>query len=237
MTVKKNRDIHLIVSPGQEEGTFLTESGEKILPPEDWGFLPAGDAGVTRRVKSKGPVWVVQITRGRRTISKGIWADSSHIRTSKQEVMAKRATPAYARQQERAVARRTAEQEAYVAEFYDRVLLFLNFHKRYTAQAKLLGKKITDHATPVGSKTVARTKRISIDKRAEAAVIAWMRHQTTAYDSMKIARVKGKRREVRRMLAQTSILLLNAYRKGEDIDMDCPLKTALENPECLESSD
>jgi hypothetical protein len=41
---------------------------------------------------------------------------------------------------------------------------------------------VTDHATPVGSGTVARTKRIPVEQRAEAAVIAWMRHQTTGYD-------------------------------------------------------
>jgi hypothetical protein len=35
-------------------------------------------------------------------------------------------------------------------------------------------------------------------------VIAWMRHQTTGYDGMVIPRVKGKRREVRRLLARRS---------------------------------
>jgi hypothetical protein len=35
-------------------------------------------------------------------------------------------------------------------------------------------------------------------------VIAWMRHQTTGYDGMAIPTVRGKRREVRRMLAQRS---------------------------------
>lgn len=52
----------------------------------------------------------------------------------------------------------------------------------------------------------ARTNRIPIERRAEAAVIAWLRHQTTAYDSMKVQRVKKKRREVRRMLAEQSRL-------------------------------
>ena len=72
------------------------------------------------------------------------------------------------------------------------------------------GSAVADHATPVGSGTVARTKRIPVERRAEAAVIAWMRHQTTAYDSMPIPRVKGKRREVRRLLAQRSKELLDA---------------------------
>jgi hypothetical protein len=42
--------------------------------------------------------------------------------------------------------------------------------------------------------TLARTKRISVEQRAEAAVIAWMRHKTTGYDGMVIPRVRGKRR-------------------------------------------
>jgi hypothetical protein len=82
-------------------------------------------------------------------------------------------------------------------------------------------------ATPVGSGTVARTKRISIEQRTEAAVIAWMRHQTAAYESMKIARIKGKRREVRQMLAQRSQELLGRYRRGETVGEECPLKRAL----------
>jgi hypothetical protein len=55
-----------------------------------------------------------------------------------------------------------------------------------------------------------------------------MRHQTTAYDSMKIARVKGQRREVRRMLAQRSKELLHRYRQGLPSSPDCPLAKALD---------
>ena len=63
---------------------------------------------------------------------------------------------------------------------------------------------------------------------AEAATIAWMRHRTTAYDSMKIARVKGRRREVRRLLAARSRELLDAYRRGDPVDPSlCPLARAL----------
>jgi hypothetical protein len=94
--------------------------------------------------------------------------------------------------------------------------------------AKKLAKLVAEHATPVGSGTVARTKRIPIEHRAEAAVIAWMRHQTTGYDSMRIQRVKGERREVRRMLAQRSHQLLDSYRRGDAPTPSCPLKKALD---------
>ena len=86
---------------------------------------------------------------------------------------------------------------------------------------------MTDRATPVGSGTVARTRRIPVGRRAEAAVIAWLRHQTTGYDGMTIPRVKGKRREVRRMLARRSQELLARYRRGEPVPEGCPLRKAL----------
>ena len=44
---------------------------------------------------------------------------------------------------------------------------------------------------------------------------------------MKIARIKGKRREVRRMLAQRSQELLGRYRSGEAVGQECPLNQAL----------
>jgi hypothetical protein len=57
-----------------------------------------------------------------------------------------------------------------------------------------------------------------------------MRHQTTAYDSMKIARIRGERREVRRQLAQRSRELLENYRRGKPVSAEtCPLQIALRN--------
>jgi hypothetical protein len=81
---------------------------------------------------------------------------------------------------------------------------------------------------PVGSGTVARTQRIPIDRRAEAATIAWLRHATTGYDNMHIPRIRGMRREVRRMLADRSRQLLARYRRGESITpAQCMLQRAL----------
>jgi hypothetical protein len=93
--------------------------------------------------------------------------------------------------------------------------------------AERLARAVTAHATPVGSGTVARTERIPLADRAEAAVIAWMRHQTTGYDSLVIPRVKGQRREVRRLLARRSHELLEQYRRGATTSAGCPLLKAL----------
>ena len=91
-----------------------------------------------------------------------------------------------------------------------------------------MAEAVTNYAVPVGSGTVARTVTIPIEERAAKAVIAWMRHRTTAYDSMKIARIKGERREIRRKLAQRSAELLHAYREGRDPTPGCPLQKVLE---------
>ena len=119
--------------------------------------------------------------------------------------------------------RRDQAQAEYVEDFHGAVLAFLAFHESHADLADRLARAVTEHAMPVGSGTVARTKRIPVENRAEAAVIAWMRHSTTAYDSMVIPRVKGKRREVRRMLAVRSQELLERYRRGEPAQEGCPL--------------
>ena len=141
---------------------------------------------------------------------------------------ARRSTERYARRRESDALRREKAQVEYVGEFIAAIKAFLAFDATHALFADRLAKRVADHATPVGSGTVARTKSIPVESRAEAAVIAWMRHRTTAYDSMAIPRIKGLRREVRRMLAQRSKEILSRYRRGEPIRESCPLKRALD---------
>lgn len=217
------------VSPGIRERTVIFPGGRIEEVPDDWALLPPGDAGLTRRVKAAVPTWTMKEKKGRRTFSKGVYADAATIERIRAELDAERSTDAYAKKQASAKKRRDQKQEVYVDSFRDAVLSFLKFHERYNDVADRLATAVTTHATPVGSGTVARTERIPIEQRAESAVIAWMRHQTTAYDDMKIARIKGKRREVRRMLAEESRRRLLTYRQGADAPETCPLKVALAN--------
>lgn len=160
--------------------------------------------------------------------SRGVLAPTATIAAARAKLEQERSTDAYAKRQAASAVRREKEQGAYVEDFRGAVLQFLRFDQGHSAIADRLADAVTEHATPVGSGTVARTKRIPIEQRAESAVIAWMRHQTTAYDHMKIERVKGKRREVRRMLAEESRRLLTKYRKGEAVNLGtCPLARAL----------
>jgi hypothetical protein len=216
------------VSPGPDDHSVRTDDGEVLRPPADWDLLPPGDAALTRRVKAAGPSWSVQQRRGRRTFSLGIWAPRATIEAIRAELAAERATPRYARRREADTHRRAHQQAGYVVSFHGAVLDYLSFDPRYADLAEQLAAAVTEHATPVGSGTVARTGRIPLEARAEAAVIAWMRHQTTAYDRMAIPLVRGKRREVRRLFAQRSKLLLDAYRTGKEGDASaCPLQGAL----------
>lgn len=208
-------------------GRLLDENGQPVTPPEGWAFLPAGDAGVTRKVSSAGVFWRVQVKMGRRIISKGLWAPKNTIELAVLQMQSTRQTELYQKKVEAAKRRREKIQTEYVDDFCNQVERFLNFHPIYKDMGAKMAKLVSLHATPVGSGTVARTATISIEERASRAVIAWMRHQTTAYDQMPIARIKGERRRVRRMLAQRSVELLESYRKGEPIKIDCPLHAAL----------
>lgn len=216
-----------IVSPGPAPRTVRTERGDVLSPPADWVLVPPGDPALTRRIKAAGPTWTVQERKGRKLFSRGIWTLGTTVEAIRKDLASERADPTYAKKLAAARVRRDQDQAAYVAEFEQSVIHFLRFHSRHRDICHRLAKAVTEHATPVGSGTVARTERIPVEERAEAAVIAWMRHQTTAYDSMSIARIKGERREVRRMLAMRSKALLQTYRDGAEAKANCPLHRAL----------
>jgi hypothetical protein len=218
---------HNTFTPGPAPNTVRSADGRVVTAPEGWILLPPGDAALTRRVKAAGEHWVVQEKKGRKIFSRGVWAPAATIHKIRAELEAERSTEGYAKRREADARRRDKAQAEYVEDFYAAVVEFLAFHPAHANLAGRLARAVADHATPVGSGTVARTKRIPVEERAEAAVIAWMRHQTTAYDSMAIPRVKGKRREVRRMLARRSQELLGRYRRGETVGKECPLKEAL----------
>ena len=217
-----------IVRPGPKPRHVYTLQGDLKAVPTDWELLPPGDAALSRRIKQDGPTWTVKEKRGRKEFSHGIWAPAERIQALRIARELEKQDPAYTQKLAAGRARRAKAEVAYSEDFTQALRDYLNFHPRYALLADRLSQLIAAHATPVGSGTVARTKRIPIEQRAEAATIAWLRHQTTAYDHMEIPRVKGARREVRRMLARESKRLLEAYRKGTRIDVShCPLQKAI----------
>lgn len=224
----KNPDI--AYAPGPAPNTVRTSDGKVLTAPEGWVLLPPGDAALTRRVKDAGEHWVVAEKKGRKVFSRGVWAPAATIDRIRADLAAERSTESFAKRKVADARRRDNVQAAYVEDFRGAVVRFLAFHPDHAELADRLAQAVTEHATPVGSGTVARTKRIPVEQRAEAAVIAWMRHQTTGYDGMVIPRVKGKRREIRRLLARRSQELLARYRRPEGPHDGCPLMKALTSP-------
>jgi hypothetical protein len=218
----------LVFAPTSDPRVFIAPDGSRRSPPEGWACLPPGDAALTRRVKQAGPSWAVIEKRGRKAFSKGLWAPRETIEAMRVAVEAERSTPAYAKKRATDVARREKTQAEYVVTFEGEVERFLAFSSEWKKLGQVMARLVAAHATPVGSGTVARTKRISVAERAEAAVIAWMRHQTTAYDRMAIPRIAGKRREVRRELAGISRAVLDAHRRDVPHGVAaCPLCAAI----------
>jgi len=225
MTTGADKDFQIWATARKD---VFTHDGEKVSPPVGWVFVASGDPGLTRRLKSSGECWVLVRRRKNRTESLGLWTDAARIRQIESQLAAERADPAYLRKLDSARKAREAKQAAYEVEFREAVAKFLAFAPRYRELEGRLADAVTVLAVQVGSGTVARTGRMPVEDRAEAAVIAWLRHQTTAYDKMSIARIKGRRREVRRGLAEGSRRLLEKYRAGDDVDpASCPLKLAL----------
>lgn len=221
----------LTARPGPGPRTIRTEDGRVLDVPAGWELLPPGDAGLTRKVKAAGPTWTVREKRGRKEFSRGVWAPADTIERCTAAVAAKRDTPAYRQRLAADRQRRERKHQEYAAEFEGQVRDFLAFAPQHRDLEREVAGAIARHATPVGSGTVARTERIPIERRAEAAVIAWLRHQTTGYDRMQIQRVKGRRREVRRELAQRSRKLLAAYRTAGSAPDPCLLTAALAKTE------
>jgi hypothetical protein len=215
------------VKRGVKDGYVETFQQKEMKIPDGWGHLPPGDAGLTRRVKKAGPHWVIKSLYKKRWISQGVLAPAATIDSLRVELDAERVDPAYAKKLEAGRKRRARQEEEYAEDFAGAVRAFLSFHVEFADLEQSMSELIATHAVPVGSGTVARTKRIPIEQRAEAATIAWLRHQTTSYDHMHIARAKGERREVRRMLAEESRRRLAGYRNGREIGKGCPVWQAV----------
>ena len=213
----------LTLSLTRDARVFKSEDGVLLTVPADWVHVPPGDPALTRRLKAAGDAWVIEELVRRKKFSRGLWAPAARVTSLRAELEAERAKPEYARKLAAGAVRREKEQAEYVEDFAGSVREFLGFRKDFHALEEQLTALVTAHATPVGSGTVARTERIPVEDRARAAVIAWMRHQTTRYDNMHIERVKGRRREVRRELASESRRLLDAHRGRGTHPTDCAL--------------
>lgn len=163
---------------GPTPNTVRAADGKVLTVPEGWILVPPGDPALTRRIKAAGDHYAIAEKKGRKVFSRGIWTSAATVESIRAELEAERSTEGFAKKKEADARRREKAQAEYVEDFTGAVVTFLAFHPDNADLANWLARAVTDHATPVGSGTVARTKRIPVEQRAESAVIAWMRHQT-----------------------------------------------------------
>lgn len=204
------------------------KTGKVFIVPSNWVNLPAGDASITRKLKSLGPTWTVQEKLGRKMFSHGVWAAKEQLQEAKSLVQAQRADPKHQKKLAQAKVRREEKEEVFGEDFQEAIVAFLNFHEKYQTLVNKLALLVKEHAVPVGSGTVARSSSVTLQDKAALAVMAWMRHQTSDYDSTVVPRIKGARRELRKKIARQSESILAKYRNGIDADLNlCPLYRAL----------
>ena len=222
--------------PTETRSFLITESnnrlkdktGKVFTVPTGWENLPAGDASVTRKLKSLGPTWTVQEKKGRKAFSHGVWAAKEQIEEAIALVKTQRADPKHQKKLAQSKVRREAKETVFGEDFQQAIIQFLNFDPKHQLLVEQLSKLVKEHAVPVGSGTVARSSSVTLEDKAALAVMAWMRHKTSAYDLTPVARVKSARRELRRQIARQSEGILAKYRSGEDVDFKvCPLYKAL----------
>jgi hypothetical protein len=212
----------------KSDNRLKDKTGKVYSVPAGWQKLPSGDASITRKLKSLGPSWTVQEKKGRKSFSHGVWAAKEHIEAAKSLVEAQRADPKHQKKLAQAKVRREEKEVVFSTDFQQEIIKFLNFDKKYQALVEQLAVLVKEHAVPVGSGTVARSSSVTLDDKAALAVMAWMRHQTSAYDSTTVPRIKGARRELRRKIARQSERILAKYRSGDEVDFIlCPLYKAL----------
>jgi hypothetical protein len=153
-----------------------------LTQPDDWDFLPAGDAFVTRRVKAAGIYWVLFRPRGRREHRRqlGLLAPAEVIAAARIEAD----TTATQRERGRVAGarQRVKNEAAYRAEFEDAVIRWLEFSSEHAALACQIARGAVDRAAVVGSGRVGRTKTLSLDDRAALAARSFIRHRYTDYD-------------------------------------------------------
>ncbi|WP_448073564.1 DUF2293 domain-containing protein [Georgenia yuyongxinii] len=174
-------DLHLDVYDTRE-GPWSPEHGE-IEIPDDWAFLPSGDAFVTRTVKAAGPYWLAWRPRGRNRPHRrlaGVWAPAETI--AQAQAAAAETAERRARQREQGARQRARSEDRYRAELAAAILAYLDFDAAHADLADQIANGAAGHAAIVGSGRVGRTRKLSLEDRAALAARAWIRHRFTDYE-------------------------------------------------------
>lgn len=164
------------------EGPWNPEHGDLEIP-QDWDFLPSGDAFVTRRVKTKGTYWVAWRPRGRNRPHRrklGLWAPKTAIEQAWADAAA--TEERRAKQRQHGAKSRERKEIVYRDELADAIRRFLAFAPEHSELSNEITSEAATRAALVGSGRVGRTRTLSLDERAALAARALIRHRYTNYE-------------------------------------------------------
>lgn len=164
------------------EGPWNPEHGELEIP-EDWDFLPSGDAFVTRRVKAAGTFWVAWRPRGKNRPHRrrlGLWAPKAAIEQG--WAVARATEEQRAKQREQGARSRERQEVVYRDELAEAIRRFLAFAPKHSKLADEIAYEAASRAAVVGSGRVGRTQTLELDQRAALAARALIRHRFTSYE-------------------------------------------------------
>jgi hypothetical protein len=174
-------DLHLDVYDTRD-GPWSPEHGDPEIP-DDWQFLPTGDAFLTRTVKAAGRYWLSWQPRSRHRPHRrllGLWAPVESIRAAEErakQTADKRATARTVNARSRA-----RGEQRYQEQLHQAVLAFLDFAPTHAELADQIATETAAHAAVVGSGRVGRTQLLTLEDKARLAARAHIRHQYTSYE-------------------------------------------------------
>lgn len=164
------------------EGPWNPDHGDLEIP-DDWEFLPSGDAFVTRRVKAAGTYWLAWRPRGKNRPHRrrlGLWAPKVAIEEAWAEAAA--TEEQRAKQREQGAKTRVKQEVVYRDQLAEAIRRFLAFAPEHTDLADEIASEAATRAAVVGSGRVGCTRTLSLDERAGLAARALIRHRYTNYE-------------------------------------------------------
>lgn len=163
-------------------GPWNPDRGD-IEIPEDWEFLPRGDAFVTRTVKAGGRYWLCWQPRGQHRAHRqlqGLWAPADVIQAAKQR--AKDTAERRAATRQVSARSRAKREQRYEDQLRAAILDFLDFAPAHRDLAEQIATGTAARAAVVGSGRVGRTQLLTLEDKARLAARAHIRHRYTGYE-------------------------------------------------------
>jgi AcrR family transcriptional regulator len=223
--------VHLDVYDTRD-GPWNPEHGDLEIP-EDWEFLPAGYAFVTRQVKAAGPYWTAWKPRSRNRPHRrrlGLWAPSEAVTAARRAA----AETEQARLQSRRSGARQRErrEDRYREQLRSAIVTYLDFADDQVRLAEEIADEAVGRAAEVGSGRIGRAGTLTLAEKAELAARAHIRHRFTDYhvalDTLPIDELSADYdsgyRNARAIAHAAVDEILSTHRRETEAPLEVPLR-------------